>query len=277
MTAAQLKASRRSLEVAIIEPSASHWHQPAWTLVGAGSYDFEETRRNEASLIPYGADWIQNRVTGIFPYHNEVQTTQSGFIPYDYLIVSPGLQINSDALPQLKQALLTESICSNYIDPQKTWDVLHKFKGGNALFTLPSTPIKCGGAPQKIMYLADDHFRKSGVRGNTNVIFATPGTVIFGTKKFANTLTKVIKRKDIITRFFYAPASIDPLKRKSGSDTPALRNGKASRPSTKRWVWISWLPCLMICCTWRRRNQPRILSGNRYSLSRMGPIRVGWM
>lgn len=63
------------------------------------------------------------------------------------------------------------------------------------------------------MYLADDHFRKRGVRGNTNVIFATPGTVIFGTKEFADTLTKVIKRKDIITRFFHAPASIDPLKK----------------------------------------------------------------
>lgn len=110
MTAAQLKASRRSLEVAIIEPSASHWHQPAWTLVGAGSYDFEETRRNEASLIPYGADWIQNRITRVLPDNNQVQTRHSGSTTYDYLIIAPVLQVNSDALPGLKQALLTDPV-----------------------------------------------------------------------------------------------------------------------------------------------------------------------
>lgn len=142
---------------------------------------------------------------------------------------------------------------------------------------MPSTPIKFGRAPQKIMYLADDHFQKRGLGDNTNMIFATPGTVKFGTKDFADTLTKVIKRKDISARFFYAPASIDPLKKEVRFRyTGVPRNGKASRPSTKRWVWIGWLPCLMICCAWRRRNQPRILSKNRYSLSRMG-ANQGWL
>lgn len=27
------------------------------------------------------------------------------------------------------------------------------------IFTQPATPIKCAGAPQKILYLAEDHFR----------------------------------------------------------------------------------------------------------------------
>lgn len=31
---------------------------------------------------------------------------------------------------------------------------------GNAIFTFPNTPIKCAGAPQKIMYIADSYFRK---------------------------------------------------------------------------------------------------------------------
>jgi sulfide:quinone oxidoreductase len=43
-------------------------------------------------------------------------------------------------------------------------DVIRGFKGGKAVFVLPKLPIKCGGAPQKVMYLAEETFRKNGIR-----------------------------------------------------------------------------------------------------------------
>lgn len=43
---------------------------------------------------------------------------------------------------------------------EKTWNDLRYFKGGDAIFTYPDTPIKCPGAPQKIAYLADSHFTR---------------------------------------------------------------------------------------------------------------------
>ena len=53
-------------------------------------------------------------------------------------------------------------MCSNYHHDyvKKTFPAIQDFKEGNALFTFPNTPIKCAGAPQKIMYIADYHFRK---------------------------------------------------------------------------------------------------------------------
>lgn len=213
MVAAQLIRRQSSLSVAIIEPSKDHWYQPAWTLVGAGAYDFSKTRRPEGPLIPPGVDWIRDRATAIVPENNKVHTHRSGHITYDYLVVAPGLVMDIDAMPGLREALQTEVVCSNYTDPLKTWRVLQQFKGGNALFTQPATPIKCGGAPQKIMYLAAEHFREAGVRRQTNVIYATPGSVIFGTRDFADTLLKVIARKKICLKLFYTPVSIDPADR----------------------------------------------------------------
>jgi hypothetical protein len=35
---------------------------------------------------------------------------------------------------------------------------------GNAIFTQPAGAIKCGGAPQKIMWLAEDYWRREGGR-----------------------------------------------------------------------------------------------------------------
>lgn len=213
MVAAQLKRKDKNISVGIIEPSADHWYQAAYTLVGAGTYDYKKTRRDTSSLIPRGVDWIQDYATTIEPESHTVSTQKSGSIHYDYLVVAPGLVMDYAAMPGLSKAMETDAVCSNYTNPQKTWKVLQEFKGGNALFTQPSTPIKCGGAPQKILYLADDYFRKSGVRNRTNMIYATPGTVIFGTKEFADTLMQVIHRKDIILKLFYNPVKIDAIKK----------------------------------------------------------------
>ncbi|WP_297335516.1 FAD/NAD(P)-binding oxidoreductase [Algoriphagus sp.] len=210
--AAQLKRKNKALKIAIIEPSEKHYYQPAWTLVGAGTFDFNETERDEADYIPKGVEWIKDKATDIKPEKNSVHTTKSGEITYDFLVVAPGLVMAPELLPGLKEAMDKGVVCSNYTDPKHTWEVLKNFKGGNAVFTQPTTPIKCGGAPQKIMYLAEDYFRKNGLRDKTNVIFATPGTVIFGVPDFARTLNKIIHERDIIFKPFYAPIKIDAEK-----------------------------------------------------------------
>ena len=213
MAAAQLKNKRPDLSVAIIEPSEKHYYQPAFTLVGAGTYKMENTIREEALLIPSGVEWIKDKATAFRLEGNKVETEKNGSIGYDYLIVAPGLVYDLSLIDGLEEALAKGVVCSNYIDPEYTWKCLQDFKGGNAIFTQPTTPIKCGGAPQKIMYLAADYFRKKGLDKKTNVVFASPGSVIFGVKVIAETLMKVIHRYNIHYKPFYAPVKIDPDKK----------------------------------------------------------------
>ena len=209
MTAAQIKNQKRDASIAIIDPADTHYYQPAWTLVGAGAYDYNKTGRPMSSVIPKGCDWVKDAVTTIDAENSKVNTAHSGELSYDILVAAPGIQIDVDGIPGLKEGLEAGVVCSNYTDPKKTWELVQKFKGGNAVFTQPTTPIKCGGAPQKIMYLADDYWAKTGVKGETNVIFATPGSVIFGVPDFAKTLTKVLQRKNIHFKPFYAISKID--------------------------------------------------------------------
>ncbi len=213
MTAAQLLRKDKKLEVAIIEPSESHYYQPAWTLVGAGTYDFDKTRKPMASLIPKGAIWIKDYAAGFDPENNSIQTKSSGNISYNYLVVAPGLVMDPTLIEGLPEAMEKGIVCSNYTNPKHTWEVIKNFKGGNAVFTQPTTPIKCGGAPQKIAYLAADYFRKHGLKDKANVIFATPGSVIFGVKEIKKTLMHVIDRYGIHFKPFYAPFKIDVEKK----------------------------------------------------------------
>jgi sulfide:quinone oxidoreductase len=209
MTAAQLLRHDKNITVGIIEPANTHYYQPAWTLVGAGTYNFDKTARPMSSLIPKGAVWIKDFATAFNPEQNSVSTKTSGDFTYDYLVVAPGLSYDMSLVPGLGEALGKGVVCSTYTDPKHTWNVVKNFKGGTALFTQPTTPIKCGGAPQKIMYLAENHFRKSGVKSKTTIVFATGGSVIFGVKPIAKTLMEVIDRKDINIRFGHQLKKVD--------------------------------------------------------------------
>lgn len=53
------------------------------------------------------------------------------------------------------------------------------FRGGNAVFTCPVFPIKCGGAPQKILYLSESTFRKNGVRDSANMKYFAGTPIMF--------------------------------------------------------------------------------------------------
>lgn len=207
MTAAQLLKYDKSLDIAIIEPSEVHYYQPAWTLVGGGTFDFAKTKKSTASIMPKGVKWIKDKVVSLEPENNQLTTEKSGTVSYDYLVLSPGLVYDLDGIEGLRDSLGKNGVCSNYTDPNYTWECIKNFKGGNAVFTQPTTPIKCGGAPQKIAYLAADYFRKNKI--NAEVVFATPGSVIFGVKEFAKTLMEVIFRYGIHFKPHYAPVKID--------------------------------------------------------------------
>jgi sulfide:quinone oxidoreductase len=209
MTAAQMRRKDRSLDIAIIEPAEYHFYQPAWTLVGAGTFDYGKTRKPMGDLIPKGVTWIKDYATGFDPKNNSLKTKENGAIGYDYLVVAPGLVVDTSLIEGLTEALGKGNVCSIYTDPEHTWEVIRNLKEGNAIFTQPTTPIKCGGAPQKIAYLASHHFKKRGVADKINVTFATPGSVIFGVKPVRETLEKVLDRYNMTFKAFHAPFKID--------------------------------------------------------------------
>jgi len=201
--ASQLLRKKNSLSIGIIEPSEKHYYQPAWTLVGAGIYDIHKTVRQEKNYIPKNSTWIIDAVTEFMPTENRVLCKSGKEISYNYLVVSPGIQLDWDKIKGLKETLGQNNVSSNYLFEfaPKTWEFIENFKGGTAVFTNPPTPIKCGGAPHKIMYLACDYWKTKGILDKCDVHYVSGGAGIFGVPEYAETLKEVLKKFKITTHF----------------------------------------------------------------------------
>ena len=212
--AARLAKRLPAGSLALIEPSSTHWYQPLFTLVGGGVASLSEASRPMSTLIPEGVTWIKDSVSLFDPDQNKVCTSRDE-ITYDYLVVALGIKVIWDGIQGLNDALATEFVGSNYSEKytEKTWSMIKEFKGGNALFTFPSTPVKCAGAPQKIMYLAEETFRRNNIRSKSNVTFTTAGEKIFAVKKYADSLTKIILEREINVKFKHDLIAIDGKKK----------------------------------------------------------------
>jgi sulfide:quinone oxidoreductase len=201
--ASRLLDSPAKPDVAVIDPALTHYYQPLWTLVGGGVFDREDSARDMEDVMPTEATWITKKVTAFDPGATRIELSDGSHVTYEILVVAAGIQLDWHKIDGLPGALGKDGITSNYsydVVPY-TWELIKNFKGGKALFTFPATPIKCAGAPQKIMYLAEETFRRNGIRSHAEVKYMCAGAAIFGVPKYRKALEKIVKQRGIESEF----------------------------------------------------------------------------
>lgn len=213
------KLSKYERDIIVLEPSETHYYQPLFTLIGGGMKTLSQSRRSTKLVLPKNVNWIQDKVNSFDPEDNSVTTSNGDTINYDYMVISIGLQYNYDQIMGLKEALDAKDsgVCTNY-SPQyveKTYQILKSFNGGNAIFTFPNTPIKCAGAPQKIMYITEDYLRRKGKRDQANIMYKTSTPAIFGVKKYAQKLQQICNTRNISVDTRQNLIQIHPIQKKA--------------------------------------------------------------
>lgn len=197
--AASLLKRQPGLDVVIIDPADRHYYQPAFTLVGGGTYDLASTHRSMHDVLPKGASWIQAAVESFDPDNNALSLQNGRVVHYVSLVVAVGIKLDWEHVEGLTETLGKNGVCSNYSPDtvNYTWQCLQGFSGGNAIFTQPPPPLKCAGAPQKIAYLAADHLRRKGLDGNSTLKFYSGGGALFSVPDFVPPLERVAQRHGI--------------------------------------------------------------------------------
>ncbi|KZZ88170.1 sulfide quinone-reductase [Moelleriella libera RCEF 2490] len=195
-------------DIAVVDPATWHHYQPGWTLVGGGLKDKEDLRRRTEDLIDPKLTLYPTSVVSVSPKDNLVSLSDGNKVHYEQLIVAPGLTLDLGSIAGLKEALYDRqspvSSIYNYDTCDKAFRTVETLTKGTALFTQPAGVIKCAGAPQKIMWLALDYWKRAGLyspeklrNSPISIDFATGLGGMFAVPKYAAKLEQLRKDRGV--------------------------------------------------------------------------------
>ncbi|MDC0932553.1 FAD/NAD(P)-binding oxidoreductase [Arcobacteraceae bacterium] len=223
-TAARLTNSLENPNITIIEPEAnSVSYQPGQTLVASGLWKKSDILYQRDDFVPVGTKLITEKAVEFDPEKNSVKTDKGTTLDYDFLVIAAGLKLNYAGIKGLEEVgelysagnnieaikLLTQKGVSSIYTAdgaEQTWKNMESFiaratKGEKVkgIFTHPNTPIKCGGAPKKIMYLANAKLNEAGsfARENADLHFYPNGGTMFGIEDYHTAIVKQFEKRNM--------------------------------------------------------------------------------
>jgi len=217
MALARLRRALPNAEITIIAPNETHIYQPGQVFMAAGLYTLNDVVKENKDFIADDVNWIKDEVASFDPEKNKVTTRAGEEVSYDFMVVATGIVYHYDWIKGLSEDDIGKNgISSVYLNNfekgtakggEVTWEWFEALKKAaasgkkpTAIYTQPNTPIKCGGAPQKILYLSADHLRKENL--GANFLFATDSKKLFSIPEIEHSLEKIQKRYDTISNKF---------------------------------------------------------------------------
>jgi len=217
MVLSRLLNTIKDPDITIIAPNEIHLYQPGQVFVGAGELQFEDLIiDNNRYIDQEKVTWIKDEVAQFDPDNNILITRQRERITYDYLVVATGIEYHYEKIQGLKKEDIGKNgITSVYLsDLEKgtadgataTWEWFKELKKAaktkkpKVIYTQPNTAIKCGGAPQKMLYLSADFLKQDGL--SAEYTFATNSSKLFSLAEIERSLAKTQERYDTITNKF---------------------------------------------------------------------------
>ncbi|NPA65848.1 MAG: NAD(P)/FAD-dependent oxidoreductase [Epsilonproteobacteria bacterium] len=230
MAMARLHRALSNPDITLIAPNEIHLYQPGQVFMAAGEYTFDDIIHNNKDFIPDDVNWIKDEVKTFDPDNNKVITRAGKEVKYDYLVVATGLQYHYEWIKGLSVDKIGKNgVTSVYLNnPEEgtadggsfTWEWFNDLKAAakdgkkpKVICTQPATAIKCGGAPQKILYLSDDFLKRDGL--TADFTFATNGGNLFGVPAVNETLVKEVQPRygNITNKFHHNLVAIDTDKK----------------------------------------------------------------
>lgn len=212
--ASRLKHWLNEPDITLIDPSDRQFYQPGFTLIASGVYQPDDVWKKQEDCMPSGIKWVKDSVAAVDPVWNQVTTVSNGKIPYDFLVLTPGLQINWEKVEGITHDTLGEGNANSiydFVGAQKTWKALQEFSktGGRGIYTDTYTKHKCGGAPKKICLLTDDYTRKQNTRDKVTLDYYTASKELYDIPFYTKRLLEIYDERNIPIHLFTRVKGVD--------------------------------------------------------------------
>jgi sulfide:quinone oxidoreductase len=165
-------------DVAVVESEPVHRYRPLLNYVGAGEATMSSLKRLAAKVVPNGCTWIKDQVVTVDAAGPSVLTRTGRRIGCSTLVVCPGLEEDWESTPGLAEAYAAGWAGSSFVvdSAPRVWPALRDLSAGRVLFTVPPEPAPCGATALKPLFMACDHWRRTGVLQNLDIYLVLPGT-----------------------------------------------------------------------------------------------------
>jgi len=185
--------------ITVVDQHKTHYYQPGFLFIPFGRYRPEQTMKPKAAFIPRGVEFVQKAVERIDAEKNELQLTDGGVMPYDILVIASGSRIVPGEVEGLVGDEWHKSAFDFYTIEGATAlrDKLAGWEGGHLVVHIQEMPIKCPVAPLEFAFLADDYFRRRGIRDKVKMSYVTPLSGAFTKATTSRILGHTLKDKGI--------------------------------------------------------------------------------
>jgi sulfide:quinone oxidoreductase len=165
-------------DVAVVESQPVHRYRPLLNYVGAGEATMTSLEKPAAEVMPDACTWIRDHVVEVDAEGPSVLIRDGRRIDCSTLVICTGLEEDWDSTPGLLEAFAAGWAGSTFVvgTAPRVWPALRDLAAGRVVFTVPPEPAPCGATALKPLFMACDHWRRTGVLQKLDVHLVLPGS-----------------------------------------------------------------------------------------------------
>ena len=253
--------SDQQINVTLIEPNAAFVSCPISTLVLGGSKTMADITTPYDNLSRrHGVTVVRDMVTSIDPDKRIVRLASGSELPYDRLILSPGVDFMMDTLPGMAKAGAQDQVLHAWRAGAQTLALRRQLEampdGGVYALTIPLAPYRCPPGPYERACQVAHYFSKAKPRSKVLVLDANDDVTSKGPlfkKAWAERYKGIVeyRPKHALTDVDAAGRTLkfefnDDIKADVLNVVPAMRAGDIAvktglATANKRWCEIDFL------------------------------------
>lgn len=190
---------KKEWKITVVDPASTHYYQPGFLFIPFGKYSRKDVVKPTEKLLPRSVELIKSEVETLFPGENKVVLKDGRSLAYDYLIIATGARLAPEETTGLLGPLWQKDIFEFYTleGALALADRLKNFNGGKLVMSIVDMPFKCPVAPIEFVCLADDYFKKRGIRDKVEIYYVTPLSGAFTKPIAARMLNQVMQERNI--------------------------------------------------------------------------------
>jgi sulfide:quinone oxidoreductase len=191
--------------ITVVDQHSTHVYQPGLLFLPFGHYTPAQLVRPQRSQLHRDVDLVRGAIDRVDASGNRVYLSDGRDLAYDVLIVATGTRLAPEETEGLTGPGWRERVFDFYTldGAMALRDALARFEGGHLVVNVVDMPIKCPVAPLEFVFLADDYFKRRGIRDRVRITYATPLDGAFTKPTCTRELSHLLTDKgiELVTEF----------------------------------------------------------------------------